>query len=174
MVHRIVRATVHEAIDRADLLEGVSHHGGQDARLFAVSQTDRVSENVVTVLALTQVVLRAQLVVPGEIKGNPSDLDVLLTNRDPAGFAASKVKDTPLTCAKRPSKRGYWETEFSRTDSRASTPDSCNMQSSSSIGSRLTRSRIFTCPFSMILSARRVPLLRTAKSVFSALRMTSA
>mmetsp|Transcript_114040 Transcript_114040/g.355130 ORF Transcript_114040/g.355130 Transcript_114040/m.355130 type:complete len:202 (+) Transcript_114040:500-1105(+) len=96
-----------------------------------------------------------------------------LTSRLPPGFAASKVNVTPLTCAKRPSKRGYCDTAFSRMDNSFS-PESCRMHNSSNIGSKLTKSRIFTSPLSMMQSARRVPLLRTATSVLSALRMTSA
>mmetsp|Transcript_58637 Transcript_58637/g.171604 ORF Transcript_58637/g.171604 Transcript_58637/m.171604 type:complete len:209 (+) Transcript_58637:458-1084(+) len=105
--------------------------------------------------------------------GAPPILMLSEISRAPEGFAASKANVTPLTCAKRPSKRGYWDTEFSKTDNNC-VPESCSMHSSSSMGSKLTRSRIFTGPFSMMESARSVPLLRTAKSVFSALRMTSA
>mmetsp|Transcript_48167 Transcript_48167/g.114758 ORF Transcript_48167/g.114758 Transcript_48167/m.114758 type:complete len:210 (+) Transcript_48167:447-1076(+) len=87
-------------------------------------------------------------------------------------FLASKLKLTPLTCRKRPSKRGYWDTEFSSALSSCA-PVSCSKQSSSSMGSRFTRSRTLMSPFSMIASARMVPLFSTATSAFSAKRMMS-
>mmetsp|Transcript_97375 Transcript_97375/g.275917 ORF Transcript_97375/g.275917 Transcript_97375/m.275917 type:complete len:209 (-) Transcript_97375:1070-1696(-) len=103
----------------------------------------------------------------------PCILTLSSRTRSPDFLAASKEKVTPLTCAKRPSRRGYCETEFSRA-SMSWLPDSCRRQSSSSIGKIPTRSLILRRPLSMIVSARSVPLLMKPMSAFSPLRITSA
>mmetsp|Transcript_82483 Transcript_82483/g.229960 ORF Transcript_82483/g.229960 Transcript_82483/m.229960 type:complete len:259 (+) Transcript_82483:229-1005(+) len=105
--------------------------------------------------------------------GAPPTTTVPSTSLLPSGLAASKVNDTPLTCRKRPSNRGYLETPFSST-SNTWAPVSSKRHISSNMGRRLHKSRILKAPFSRMASARKVPLLSIAMSAFKPARMTSA